>query len=113
MAEPLELARPAVRAGACLHADQTARQLGEEPQHLPAPQLLPHNNIPQLIDAVDLEHVLGEIQTDRANLHVDGLLMVIRSTTITLWHCDAASGRRPPHQDEGAPPAVPHAPTPC
>ena len=46
-----------------------------------------------------LEHVLGEIDTDRANLHVDGPLMVIRSATITLWHFDAGSGRRPPHQD--------------
>jgi hypothetical protein len=26
--------------------------------------------------------------------------MVIRSTTTTLWHFDAGSGRRPPHQDE-------------
>jgi hypothetical protein len=26
---------------------------------------------------------------------------VIRSTTTTLWHFDAGSGRRPPHQDEG------------
>ena len=27
------------------------------------------------VDAVDLEHVLGEINPDRANLHVDGPLM--------------------------------------
>jgi hypothetical protein len=27
------------------------------------------------IDAVHLEHVLGDIQTDRGNLHVDGSLM--------------------------------------
>jgi len=26
--------------------------------------------------------------------------MVIRSTTTTLWHFDAGSGRRPPHQGE-------------
>jgi hypothetical protein len=31
---------------------------------------------------------------------VDGSLMVIRSTTTTLWHFDAGSGRRPPHQGE-------------
>src|SRR5262249_23069294 len=38
------------------------------------------------------------IQTDRANLHVDGSPHVIRLTTIILWHFDAGSGRRPPHQ---------------
>jgi hypothetical protein len=27
------------------------------------------------IDAVDLKHVLGDIQTDCGNLHVDGSLM--------------------------------------
>jgi hypothetical protein len=30
-------------------------------------------------------------------LHLDGSPHVIR-TTITLWHFDAGSGRRPPHQ---------------
>ena len=30
------------------------------------------------IDAVDLEHVLGDIQTDRGNLHLDGSPHVIR-----------------------------------
>src|SRR5262249_38610762 len=49
-------------------------------------------------NAVNLEHVLGDIQTDRGNLHVDGSPSVIRLTTITLWHFDAGSGRRPPHQ---------------
>ena len=30
------------------------------------------------VDAMDLERVLGDIQTDRGNLHVDGLPNVIR-----------------------------------
>jgi hypothetical protein len=29
---------------------------------------------------------------------VDGSFHVIRLTTITLWHLDAGSRRRPPHQ---------------
>jgi hypothetical protein len=33
-------------------------------------------------------------------LHVDGSPHVIRLTTITLWHFDAGSGRRPPHQKQ-------------
>jgi len=44
-----------------------------------------------------LEHVLGDIQTDRGNLHVDGSPHVIRLRRTTLWHFDAESGRRPPH----------------
>src|SRR5262245_2445274 len=44
------------------------------------------------------QHVLGDIQTDRGNLHVDGSPHVIRFRRNTLWHFDAGSGRRPPHQ---------------
>src|SRR5215467_5919682 len=44
-----------------------------------------------------LKHVLGDIQTDRGNLHRDGSPQCDSSTTITLRHCDAGSGRRPPH----------------
>ena len=43
--------------------------------NLPAPQLLPDHNLLVGVDAVNLENVLGQIQTDRANLHVDGPLM--------------------------------------
>jgi hypothetical protein len=64
-----------VRRGARLHAQQARRQALEERHHLTAPQLLPDNNLLVGIDAVNLDDVLGEIQTDRANLHVDGPLM--------------------------------------
>jgi hypothetical protein len=43
--------------------------------HLTAAKLLPDNDLLGHIDAVDLKHVLGDIQTDRGNLHVDGSLM--------------------------------------
>ena len=36
----------------------------EELHHLAAPQLLPNDNLLGRIDAVDLEHVLGDIQPD-------------------------------------------------
>ena len=36
-----------------------------------------------------------DIQTDCANLHVDGSPHVIRLRRTTLWHLDAGSGRRP------------------
>src|SRR5437660_11917656 len=45
---------------------------------LAAPQLLPHHHLFLGVDAVDLKHVLGDIQTDRGNLHLDGSPHVIR-----------------------------------
>ena len=47
---------------------------------------------------MNLEHVLGNIDADRVNLHVDGPLNGDLSPTMTLWHIDAGSGRRPPDQ---------------
>jgi hypothetical protein len=64
-----------VRRGTGLHANQAGRQRFEELQHLAAAKLLPDDNLLGRIDAVDLKHVLGDIQTDRGNLHVDGSLM--------------------------------------
>jgi hypothetical protein len=46
--------------------------------HLAAPQLLPHNHHLLGVDAMDLKNVLGDIQTDRGNLHLDGSPHVIR-----------------------------------
>src|SRR6202035_4171272 len=37
-----------------------------------------HNHLLLGVDAVDLKHVLGDIQTDRGNLHLDGSPHVIR-----------------------------------
>jgi hypothetical protein len=42
---------------------------------LAAPQLFPDHHLLVGVDAVYLKDVLGKIQTDRANLHVDGPLM--------------------------------------
>jgi hypothetical protein len=64
--------------GARLYADQARWQRFEERQHLTAPQLLPNNNLLAGVDPVNLEHVLGDIQTDCGNLHVDGSPHVIR-----------------------------------
>jgi hypothetical protein len=61
--------------GANLHADKARRQRFEERQHLAAPELLPNEDLLAGVDPMNLEHVLGDIQTDRCNLHVDGSLM--------------------------------------
>src|ERR1700674_331039 len=64
--------------GAGLHADEARWQRFEERQHLAAPELLPNDDLLVGVDPVDLEHVLGDIQTDRGNLHLDGSPHVIR-----------------------------------
>src|SRR4249919_1963268 len=87
-----------VRRGTGLHADQAWRQSLEERRNLAAAKLLSDDDLLGRVNAVNLKHVLGDIQTDRGNLHVDGSPDVIRLRRTTLWHLEAGSGRRPPHQ---------------
>ena len=61
--------------GAGLHADEARRQRLEELQHLAAPKLLPNDDLLGRVNPMNLEHVLGDIQTDRGDLHVDDSLM--------------------------------------
>ena len=61
-----------------LHADKPRRQRFEELQHLAAPELLPNDDLLAGINPVNLEHVLGDIQTDRGFLRADGSPHVIR-----------------------------------
>jgi len=63
VAQPGQLARPKMRAAAGLHADQAARQVGEERQHLGPRQPLPQHHPAALIDALHLEHVLRDVET--------------------------------------------------
>src|SRR3954462_2460372 len=62
-----DLACPVVGARARLHGHKTARLRGEEGEHLIAPQLLAEQNHAGGTCPVCLEHVLGQIQSDRAN----------------------------------------------
>jgi hypothetical protein len=87
-----------VRRGTGLHANQARRQSLEERRNLAAAKLLSDDDLLGRVNAVNLKHVLSDIQTDRGNLHVDGSPDVIRLRRTTLWHLDAGSGRRPPHQ---------------
>jgi hypothetical protein len=57
------------------HANQAGRQRLEELHQLTAAKLLPDDDLLSCVDAVDLEHVLSDIQTDCDNLHLDGSLM--------------------------------------
>src|SRR4051812_42096368 len=67
------------------HADQASRNLAKKVDDLLATQLTGDDDFAPAIHAVHLEHILGEINADGANLHVDAPL-VIRCSTITLWH---------------------------
>src|SRR5262245_60501414 len=50
----------------------------QQTQHLTASELLLEHNLFRGIDAMHLEHVLGDINSQRANLHMDGPPHVIR-----------------------------------
>jgi hypothetical protein len=74
-ARTAQLACPVVRRGTSLYANQAGRQRREKLHHLTAAKLLPDDDLLGRINAVDLKHVLGDIQTNCGNLHVDGSLM--------------------------------------
>jgi hypothetical protein len=89
-----ELTRPVVRRGTSFHAHQARRQRLEKCHHLASPKLLPDNHLLRRINTVNLEHVLGDIQTDRGNVHFPSC---DSTATITLRQFIAGSERRPPH----------------
>ena len=49
---------------ASLHADETRRKLAEECDHLLAAKLPDKNNLVLFVDAMNLEYILGQIDTD-------------------------------------------------
>jgi len=54
-----------------LHTNETGGKLAEELHHLLAAQLPNEHDLALTVDAVNLENVLGEINANGANLHVD------------------------------------------
>src|ERR687892_253898 len=81
MTEPADLARPVVRAGTRLNADQAGRQVGEELEHLAAPKLPGDERLAMGVDAMHLEHGLGEVEADRGHVHAPGLLVDVDCAT--------------------------------
>jgi hypothetical protein len=70
MAKRLELARPVVRRGASLNANQAWRQLLKERQDLATLQLAANNHLAGTINAMNLKDRLGDVETDcRNRLH--------------------------------------------
>ena len=66
-----DFTRPMMNGSAGFHADQARRNFAKEVDDLLAPQLTADDDLARTIYAVHLEHVLGEINADGANLHVD------------------------------------------
>src|SRR5262249_7697889 len=99
MPERCQLTRPIVRCRTGFHADQTRLERPKKGDHPAPPQPPADDDVSIGVDGVDLEPVFGEIQTDGGNLHGGRLLSLWRSQTTTLWHIDAGSGGRPPHQE--------------
>src|ERR1700745_2533868 len=79
-----DFTRPMMSGSAGFHADQARRNFAKEVDDLLAPQLTADDHLARIVHAVDLEHVLGEINADGVNLHVDDLPPVIRCSTISL-----------------------------
>src|SRR3954453_10024214 len=81
VAEFSDRASPVVRARARLHRDNAAGLARKEGEHLRAPELLAENDGARRARAVRLEHVLGQIQADGANLFHGRLPLVVFNTT--------------------------------
>src|SRR5271169_2218022 len=69
MPERGQLTRPMMRGCARFHADQTRLERPKIGDHAAAPQPPANDDVSIAVDAVDLEPVFGEIQTDGGNLH--------------------------------------------
>jgi hypothetical protein len=61
------------------HADQTRLERPKIGDHAAPPKPPANDNVSIGVDAVDLEPVLGDIQTDGGNLHGGRLLSLWRS----------------------------------
>jgi hypothetical protein len=84
MAKGRQLPRPEVGGGTRLHANQAGRQTPEEGNELTPAELTADQNLSILVNAVDLEDVLGEIETDCGDMHWSGSLS--GAEAITLSH---------------------------
>lgn len=69
VAHALELAGPVVGTAAGLHANQAGGQIDKETRHLLALERFVEHGLAMLINAVDLKHILGQVDANGCNLH--------------------------------------------
>src|SRR3954451_21018979 len=96
MPEPVQLACPKMGTTAGLEPNKAGREVGEEDQDLGSGQLSLENRTALPVGAVDLKRALGDVETDRGNMHADVSRCRGRSS-LPRWHIDAVGGRRPSH----------------
>src|SRR5215218_10080511 len=90
MTELGDLTAPIVSAATGLHGHRAGRERGQERQKLAAAQLLAKDHRARAVSPMKLKDVLGEIESDGANL-VHGRLLEW-ALTPPLWHADAVGG---------------------
>ena len=90
MAKSLKLSGPMMRRRTGFHANQARLKPFEKRQKLIAPHLPAQHGLPLLIDPMNLENVLGDVESDRGNLHLDGPFPLMVTESTILAHCDAA-----------------------
>src|SRR6202162_3685368 len=81
MPKGLELARPMMRRGAGLDANQARLQLLEERQDVAALQLTADGHLAFRLDAVHLKNRLGDVETDCCDHLHDWLLRIVGALT--------------------------------
>ena len=74
VAEPPQDPRPMISRPTGLDPDKARRQRGEKRLHLGPSESLAELNLSLAIDAVNMENVLGDVEPNNANVHLDGLL---------------------------------------
>jgi hypothetical protein len=87
-----------VRAAAGFHAHRAPRKLRKKLLNRATPKLAPKYNSAGPVHTVNLKYVLGQIQTNHANLAQGRLSFLVESIS-PVWHTDAVGGR--PHHLSG------------
>ena len=93
VAKRAQLARPEVGPGAGLQPDEAGGRWAKKPS-LGAAQTALDHDATRRIDAMHPKDMLGEVETDRGNLHADGPCWCVRSPPV--WHSDAGRGPSTP-----------------
>ena len=86
-----------MRRAARLDPDEAGWELLEECQHLRASERLADDGLARGVHAMDLKHMLGQVQADRCNVHGGWLRCSGLPDSSPPWHSDAVSGSHPPH----------------
>ena len=80
-----------------LETNEAGGEIGEQGQHVPPSELFTHDDPSLSIDAMNLQGILAEIETNSGRFHHGRLLWLVAFIDDHVWHIDAGSGGRPLH----------------